>query len=471
MTDAELRAAIDDPALRRRIPAVSLAEGFLRRLEDEQPRLRAMITITGELALAGAQRADDARARGEPLPLDGMPIVVKDVIDVAGVATTNGSRQFGNQVAAEDATAVARLRAAGAVLLGKANLHEVAFGATSQNEAYGHVVNPWDAAIIAGGSSGGSGAAVAADLCVGAIGSDTGGSVRIPASCCGVAGIRPTYGAVPNRGVFPVSWTLDTVGPLARSVDDVSGLLAAMAGFDLDDPRSVEGSFEPPLGGEHISLGKVRIGLPRAFFFDDVDPEVAAAVEAAATTFSELGSTVVDVELPGAAEAVAACGPVIWSDALAVHSERLARSPELFEDGTRRRLALAEGLTAAELALLQQRMFEWQRSVRRAFERVDVLLAPTLRVPPPGSADAETIATTASVVPFTFAFSFARVPALSLPCGFTSKGHPVGLQLVAPRWRDGVLLGVGAAYQRATDWHRRRPGDSLRQAGSIRTTS
>jgi aspartyl-tRNA(Asn)/glutamyl-tRNA(Gln) amidotransferase subunit A len=456
VTDDEIRSAIDDPAARQDTTAVALTEAFLARIAVDGSRLRAMITVTDELALADARRVDEARARGARLPLDGMALVVKDNVDLAGVRTTIGSRQFADRIADEDAPVVERLRRAGAVTLGKANMHEVAFGATSLNHAFGAVVNPWDDGIIAGGSSGGSGAAVAADLCIGAIGTDTGGSVRIPASCCGVSGLRPTFGAVSTRGVFPVSWTLDTVGPLARAVDDVAALHAAMAGFDPDDPRSIERPL-PKHVDEPLSVAGLRVGIPHGFFFEQADAEIAAAVLAAADALVGLGARLVEIALPGAADAAAACGPIVWAEALAVHRDRLDSSPELFEDGTRRRLALARSLTAVDLALLQQRMFDWQRTIRRVFESADVLLTPTLPVAPPAVEEAETIATTARVVPFTFPFSLARTPALSLPCGFTEGGHPIGLQLVAPWWRDELVLGVGAAYQRSTDWHRRRP--------------
>lgn len=468
MTEDDIRTLVDDPARRRDVTAAELADAMLERLEAAQPRLHAMITITPELALADARRADHARDRGERLALDGMPVVVKDVIDVAGARTTAGSRLFVHRVSEEDAEVTRRLRGAGAVILGKANLHELAFGATSRNEAFGHVGNPWGREVLPGGSSGGSGAAVAADLCVAAIGTDTGGSVRIPASCCGVAGIRPTYGAVSNRGVLPVSPTLDTVGPLARSAHDLAALLDVMAGWDPDDPRSLPCTLEPgSLRGP--PLAAIRIGRPHPFFFDALDDEVGAAVASAAETLSGLGAQLVDVELRGGHDAAEACGPIIWADALAVHRDHLAASPELLEEGTRRRLALAEGLTAADLARLLQRMYEWQRSARQVFDRVDLLLTPTLPLPPPAREGADTIETTARFVPLTFAFALARVPSLSLPCGFTGLGHPIGAQLVAPWWRDRLLLRVGAGYQAATDWHRRRPPSY--DAASTRTTS
>jgi aspartyl-tRNA(Asn)/glutamyl-tRNA(Gln) amidotransferase subunit A len=443
MTGDELRAVIDEPALRSDVSAVELASVFLDRIEAEQPRLRAFITVTPELGLADARRVDEARARGERLPLDGLPIAIKDNIDVAGVRCTVGSRLFGDRVAAEDSEVARRLREAGGVCLGKTNLHELAFGATSANEAFGPVVNPWGA-IVPGGSSGGSGAAVAADLCIAAVGTDTGGSIRLPASLCGIAGIRPTSGAVSNDGVYPVSSTLDTVGPMARSVVHLSELLDAMAEDAMKDP-----GFD--------GLRGVRVGRLRGFFLDGVHPDVRVLVLDAFDALAELGAEPVDLELEGAAEAVEACGHLIRVEALSVHRRHLSEHPELIEEGTRTRLALAEGLSAVDFALVLRRMAEWERAVGDAFESVDVLVTPTIGVYPPAASGADSVSTTAAVVPFTHAFSFARVPALSLPCGLTSAGHPVGVQLAAAPWRDRLLLRVGAAYQGATDWHRRRP--------------
>ncbi len=443
MTDEEARAFVDDPAARRAVSAVEAARGFLGRIERAQPVLRAFVTATAELALTDARRVDAARVAGEPLPLDGLPVAIKDNVDVGGVRTTVGSRLFADRVADRDAPAVARLRAAGAVVLGKTNLHELAFGATSRNETFGAVVNPWDAGRIAGGSSGGSGAAVAADLCVAAIGTDTGGSIRLPAAFCGVAGLRPSLGSVPTAGVFPVSMTLDTVGPLARGVADLASLHGVMAGVDVAVVARARG---------------LRIGLPEPFFFDDVDPEVRSALNVAADTFRGLGATVEPTGLPGGAEAAEAGGVLVRAEALAVHADDLSRRPELFEEGTRRRLALAEGCTSTDLARLRQQMDEWAAAVAAVFERVDLLLCPATPAPPPAAESADSVATTAAVTPFTFALSLARVPVLALPCGFTRGGLPLGLQLAGPLGDEPLLLGAGAAFQDVTDWHRRRPG-------------
>ncbi len=451
MSEDELRAVIDDPARRAEVPAVELADVFLERLESTRTRLHATIMLTPELALSGARRVDEARARGERLPLDGLPLVLKDNIDVAGVRTTVGSRLFADRVAAEDAEVTARLRAAGAVVLGKANMHELAFGATSQNEAFGHVVNPAARDRIPGGSSGGSGAAVAADLCVAAIGTDTGGSVRLPASLCGVSGLRPTYGAVSNRGVQPVSSSLDTVGPLARSVADIRSVLAAVAGHDPLDPTSREGTLELASGD-----GVSRVGIAESLV-ERSDPDVAACVRDVSDVFGELGATLVPVELAGWERAVEACGALIRAEALAVYGEALESHAELLEEGTRRRLRLAADVEAAELDELREERERWTAEVEQTLRTIDVLLLPTIPVRAPLAEGADTVATTAAVVPYTHVLSFVHVPSLSLPCGVDGEGAPVGAQLAAARWRDGLVLDAGEAVQSRTSWHLRRP--------------
>ncbi|HEX3289963.1 MAG TPA: amidase [Gaiella sp.] len=441
MTDDEIRALVDDAALRSEVPAVEQAEAFLERLERAET-MHVMTTITPELALRQAREVDVRRRRGERLPLDGMAIVLKDNIDVAGVPTTVGSRLFADRRPTEDAEVTRRLREAGAVILGKANMHELAFGATSANEAFGAVVNPAAPDRVPGGSSGGSGAAVAADLCLAAIGTDTGGSVRLPASLCGVSGIRPTYGAVSNRGVQPVSASLDTVGPLARAVTDVHAVLAVLTRF----ARADDGFGE---------LKGLRVGVVEALV-DAAEPGVASCVRTFVEVLEERDASLSTVDLPGWENAVDACSRLIRGEALAVYREALATRPELLEEGTRRRLSRAAELGEAELEALRHARARWDEELERRFGALDVLLTPTIPVEAPLADGADTVATTEAVVPYTFVFAFAHVPALSLPCGTSAGGAPVGVQLAAARGRDGGVLGAGAAVQAATDWHRRR---------------
>ena len=452
MTDDDIRVLIDTPELRADVSAVVLTAAFLDRLESHAG-LRAMITLTPELALAQARAADTARSLGKPLPLDGMPIVVKDNVDVAGVRTTVGSRLFAQRVAVVDAAVTERLRDAGAVILGKANLHELAFGGTSGNEMFGAVVNPAAPDRIPGGSSGGSGAAVAADLCIGAIGSDTGGSVRLPASLCGISGLRPTFGAVSCRGVQPVSKSLDTIGPLARSAADVRALTAALAGYDPRDPRSVDEVLDLT-GGEPIT--GLRVGVIESLM-ERSHPEVATLLRSVAEVLQELGARLSVAEIPGWERAVAACGLLIKAEALEVYADAVANTPELLEDGTRQRLAMAAGVNAEELRALRAEQVRFADMVEDAASEVDALLLPTIPVDAPAADGADTIETTAAIASHTHLVSFAHLPALSIPCGVTSTGAPVGAQLAAARWRDGLVLRTGAAVQTMTEWHRRRP--------------
>jgi aspartyl-tRNA(Asn)/glutamyl-tRNA(Gln) amidotransferase subunit A len=387
-----------------------------------------------------------------------MPVAVKDNIDVAGVRTTVGSRFFEGYVPSEDSEAVRRMRDAGAVIVGKTMLHEFAYGVTCVNEFYGNCRNPWDIDRIPGGSSGGSGAALGADLCIGALGSDTGGSVRIPAHLNGVSALRPTFGSVSSRGVFPICWTFDTAGPMARSMTDVAQMYAVMAGYDLEDPRSEDRPIPDPLERLEAGVEGVRIGIPTEFFFDGLEPGIEDRVRAAAQQFADLGAEVVDMSLPASARANEICSLMIRADALALHRERYENERELFGEDVPRRLALGYEIAGWQYAELAQQMYEWRREMRRIFrDQIDLVLTPTAAATAPLREGAEMIATTAALTRFTYPWSLAHMPAISLPCGLANNGMPVGVQIGADQWQDRLLLRAGVAYQRATDWHLRRP--------------
>lgn len=437
------------------ISSLDATEAYLDRIARLDDRIGAYITVCSDVAREQAMRRDEALARGARLgPLHGLPVAFKDNIDTAGVRTTAGSSFLADNVPTRDAETARRVLEAGAVLLGKATMHEFAYGATTQNPHYGPCRNPWDLERVPGGSSGGSGAAVAADLCAAALGTDTGGSVRIPAAVNGVTGLRPTSGLVSNRGVFPVSWTLDTVGPLARSVADIGVLLEVLAGYDPEDARSVERAPDDHAADQGVE--GLRVGLPTNFFFEDVDTDIVRLVRDAVDLLARLGAVVEEIPLPGCAEALDATGPIIWSEVLAVHRERLAQQPGSFGEDVRRRLELGKAVTGVEYGECRQRARVWRRTVERAFESVDVILTPaTGTIAPP--ADLEMIETTRRLVRLTYAWSLAGVPALALPCGISDAGLPVGLQLAAAPYREATLLRVGAAYQHETDWHLRRP--------------
>ena len=463
--ESDLTALVDDPPRRRELPALELAEAFLARIDAVGPVVNAYISLTPELARADAQRVDRGRAAGRPLPLDGLPVALKDNIDVAGVPTTVGSQVYADRVAERDAAVTARLRAAGAVVLGKLHLHEFVYGVTSNNPWYGACRNPWDLERIPGGSSGGAGAAVASDLCIGALGSDTGGSIRIPAHLTGVTGLRPTYGAVSSRGAFPIARSFDTVGPLARSAADVLALLLELAGYDPEDARAAPGRLAQPVAAGAQGL---RIGMPAgAWFFGDLDPEVERAVRAAAELLADLGARVVEIAIPDAATAAAndACTIITRAEAYALHRRVYHEQPERLGEDTVRRLRLGEQVTGAEFADALQAMHEWRRTMTTVLETVDLVLTPTAATTAPRTADSETVATTARLTRLTHPFSVAGMPALSMPCGMTESGLPIGVQLAAAPWADAVALRAAIAFQSASDWHRRRAPALFTDAG------
>lgn len=429
----------------------------IRRHDD---RLRAFITPTVDLAREQAARADAVAARGDELGLlHGTIVAVKDNIEVAGVRCTAGSAFFSEHVPNRDAPVVSRLRRAGAVLIGKTNLHEFAYGTTSQNEHYGACRNPWDERRIPGGSSGGSGVAAATGMCEAALGSDTGGSVRMPASLNGIAGLRPTAGAVPNRGSFPVSPPYDTIGPMAKRVIDVARVHAVIAGPDAEDPASTRDAPPDVLGRLADGIEGVRVLVPTAFFADLATAEVREAIASAAEVLAGLGAVVEEGELPGAELAQRHLMPVVYADCAAYHRERLQREPERFGDAVRTRLQPGLELAAIDYAASLRWIESWRHETARLFrERCEVVLTPTM---PCGAPLAEgiddIIRFSEQLSRFTWVWSAAGVPALSVPCGFDGDGLPIGMQLAGTRWSEPLLLRIGHAYQGATDWHLRRP--------------
>jgi aspartyl-tRNA(Asn)/glutamyl-tRNA(Gln) amidotransferase subunit A len=348
---------------------------------------------------------------------------------------------------------VHRLRAAGAVIVGKLSLHEFAYGGTTQNAHHGNCRNPWDLARIPGGSSGGSGAALAADFCAAALGTDTGGSVRSPAALNGVTALRPTLGRISSAGLFPITWSFDTVGPMARSVSDVAAVYEVLAGLDPTDPRSVEAYHAARGDVTVVDPSRMRIGLPANFYFDEVSPEIVELVRRAAAVLEDLGCTVDEVPIPGAADAEQATRRIIWAEALAIHADRLATNPDLFGADVRRRLSSGEKVSGPQYARDVQTGREWRLALTSVFDRFDVVLTPTAGVVAPLAAETEMIETTRVMTRLTYGWTLGAVPVLALPCGFSSTGLPVGLQLIGRPWAERTLLALGAAYQQETRWH------------------
>lgn len=441
----------------RQISPVELTKNCLTQIEKLNPILNAFITVTAESALSEARNAEQEILRGEWRgPLHGIPLGLKDIIDTARVRTTAASALFKDRTPSEDAEVVTRLRRAGAIFLGKQNLHEFAYGGSSLVSHFGEVRNPWNTAHIAGGSSGGSAAAVAGGLCYGAIGTDTAGSVREPASQCGIVGLKPTFGRVSAGGVFPLSPSLDHVGPLARSVADAAILLQAIAGYDAGDPNSVdapEGDYVPALAGAK----NWRIGIPRKFFFDDLDPEVASAVEGAIVVLKSLSAKICEIEL-----SVPTDRTLQAAESYAVHAELIGRSPELYQPETLRRIRTGEHFRPREIEASRRELQWLRKEIVGTFDEVDVLVTPATPIPAPSVDELKQhpeLLRPREIVLLrnTRPFNVWGLPAISVPCGFTASGLPIGLQIAGRHWQEAKVLQMVCAYEQTTDWHKRHP--------------
>jgi aspartyl-tRNA(Asn)/glutamyl-tRNA(Gln) amidotransferase subunit A len=463
-------------AIRRgELSPTTLALAMLERIERLDPELNSFITVTGDAALAAAARAEaELRAGQDRGPLHGIPIALKDLVDTAGVRTTAGMKIHTERVPARDATVATRLKEAGAVFLGKLNMHEGAYGVSTINPHYGATRNPWDTARIPGGSSGGSGAAVAAGLCLGALGSDTGGSIRIPASLCGIAGLKPTYGRVSRDGVFPLSWSLDHVGPMARRAADCGVMLAAMA--EGRSPIQERDALSWVVGRGWVrdaglpldrwaagDLEGLRVGLPEEYFFEELDPEVERAVRAAVAALAERGASVRAVDVPYARHTRIMYQSIIAAEAYSIHERELRTRADDYGADVLARLRWGECLLASHYLSAQRARRVFRDGVLALFESFDVLVTPTTPVPAlpidalrEGGPDAFA-ASARTLTRNTGPFNLSRTPALSLPCGLTGGGLPIGLQLVARPGAEVTLLAVGHAYEEATGWHTRVP--------------
>jgi aspartyl-tRNA(Asn)/glutamyl-tRNA(Gln) amidotransferase subunit A len=439
--------------------AIRELKACLAKIETHNESLTTFITVTEAQAQVDAEAADAAEAEGRWLGLlHGMPMAVKDNIDMAGVRTTSGAKFWSERVPNDDAPVIKRLKAAGAVIIGKATLGELVFDIRSHNPIVGHAKNPWDLSRSPGGSSGGSAAALAADMCVGALGSDTGGSVRIPASFCGVSGLRPTHGAVPNTGATQVSVANDTIGPMARRVEDVARVFAVIVGYEPSDPHSIDHDFGNFLPRLQNGIEGLRIGIPRNFFFDNIDPDIDVAVRNAADVFEGLGAELVEIELPGAEQAFPQVCVQIYCDAANFHRQRLTEEPNAFSAPIYERMKRGLEISGVDYAASLRFKESWMRTVGQAFEGVDVILSPTTPVPALPLEDTPDLhELTGRAASLTYAGSLASIPGLSLPCGFTKDGLPAGVMLQAAWWNDPLLLQVGYAYQSVTDWHKKRP--------------
>lgn len=456
-TIGELSRKIRD----RSISPVELTHDCLARIEKLNPTLNAFITVTAESALERARLAEREIYRGQYLgPLHGIPIGIKDIIDVAGVRTTAASALFStpprDRVATEDSQVVRRLRCGGAIILGKQNLHEFAYGGSSMISFFGEVHNPWDPTRIAGGSSGGGAASVAAGLGVAAVGTDTAGSIRLPAAYCGVVGLKPTYGRVSTRGVVPLSSSYDHVGPITTSVYDAAVMLQVLS--DYDSPNPCADRPVPSLISAFDEFPtNLRVGIPRTFFFDDLDPEIAAATDKAIQVFAGLHAEIREIKLEVPTDRTLAN-----AEAYAYHKSFIESSPELYQPETLKRIQSGAKISTQDALRASRDLQTSRHDIQEIFNEVDVLLTPTVPIPPPKIANLK--ANPGNLRPQelmmlrnTRPFNVWGIPTISIPCGFMKGGLPIGLQLAAAPWRGIVLLQAAQAYEQATQWHKKMP--------------
>ncbi len=450
----------------RKVSPVEVTRAYLARIEAANPRVNAYLTVTGERALAAARQAEQEIVRGRYRgPLHGVPYAVKDLIATKGVRTTNGSRVTADWVPDFESTVTERLNGAGAVLLGKLNMLEFAMG-SGQKGLQGPARNPWDLRYSPSGSSSGSGAALAGGMAALTVGSDTGGSIRGPAKSCGVAGLKPTYGRVSLHGVTTLSWTLDHVGPMGRSVEDVARMLQVMAGADGRD-RTASGKAVPDYGRQmQGGLKGLRLGVPVSYYFDKVAPETDAALRKAIGVLKDLGMTLVDVTVKHAEMVGPASSMILSTEGAAFHQRRLKEKGDLMDPLVRERLEAATFHSAIDYIQALRARTVLTEEMRRVFTTCDVLMLPAGNAaplleqeivgtdippdpPPPGRPDVMNLA------------NVTGIPALVLPCGMTAgpPALPLGIQFCGRPFAEGTLFRVGRAYQEVTDWHRRRPAD------------
>ena len=448
----------------KELSPVEIVDAHLARIDATEPGLNSFITLLPEEARAAARRAEtEIQAGNYRGPLHGIPVGLKDLYNTAGVRTTSGSRIFDNFVPEEDCTVAARFLQAGAVLLGKLNMHPFAFGPTGENSDYGHMHNPWDPELVTGGSSGGSGSAAAAGQCTITTGSDTGGSIRIPAALCGIVGFKPTYGLVSRYGLTPLSWSLDHPGPMVRTVEDAALTLNVIAGHDLKDVASARvdiPDYTTALSGDVRGL---RIGVPKEYFEAPLDPEVGRAVRDAIDLLGDMGAVVTEVSFPMFLDSNPISTAIIMAEAAAYHRDLLSTDGDKIYPPVRLRLEAGLFISAADYLRAQQARSMFDREARRLLEQVDLLAGPTEPVTAPKllathvQAGEHTVGTISALTQYTRAYNITGFPAISVPCGFSESGLPIALQLAGRPFDDVTVLKAAHAYEQATDWHLRRP--------------
>ena len=441
-----------------------IVDAHLQRIEDTEPTLNSFITLLPEQARAAARQSErDLQAGRYRGPLHGLPVGLKDLFNTSGVRTTSGTRILDNNIPAADCTVAAKFRQAGAILLGKLNMHPLAYGPTGENLDYGHMHNPWNPERVTGGSSGGSGSAAAAGQCAITTGSDTGGSIRIPAALCGIVGHKPTYGLVSRHGLAPLAWSLDHPGPIVRTVEDAALALNAMAGHDPLDPASLMMEIPDYAAALDGDIRGLKIGTPREYFEAPLDAEVRQAVMDALSQLEALGAEVREVSFPQFAQAAAVSTTILMAEASAAYRDLLERDGGQLYPPVRLRLEAGLFISAADYLRAQQARAAFDRELRALLEEVDLLAGPASPVTAPEIlagrvlAGEQELSTVAALTQYTRPYNIAGNPAISLPCGFSAAGMPIGLQLAGRPFADATVLRAAYAYEQATDWHTRRP--------------
>ena len=460
MSAGDLSGLIRD----KQVSPVEVVDAHLARIEATEPVLNSFITLMPEHARQAASRAESQIQAGNYRgPLHGIPVGLKDLFNTAGVRTTSGSRILDNFVPTEDCTVAARFQRAGAILLGKLNMHQFAYGPTGENFDYGHMHNPWNPEMVTGGSSGGSGSAAAAGQCTITMGSDTGGSVRIPSALCGIVGLKPTYGLVSRAGLTPLSWCLDHPGPMVRTVEDAALAMNVIAGHDPKDQATSQREIPDYTAALTGSVEGLRIGVVREYFEAPVDSEVEVAVRAALAQLVEMGATVTEVSLPMFADAQAISGTILMSEAAAYHRDLLASDGANLTPSVRLRLEAGLFVTAADYLKAQQGRARFNHEMAMLFNDVDLLAGPTEPITAPPLLANEVaigdsmVGTVAALTQFTRPYNISGTPAISVPCGFSGEGMPIGLQLAGRPFDEATVLRAAHAYEQASEWRLKRP--------------
>jgi aspartyl-tRNA(Asn)/glutamyl-tRNA(Gln) amidotransferase subunit A len=449
----------------REISAVELVEASIARIRQHDPGLNSFITVFEEQAMQVAQATELLSAAGHELgPLQGLPIALKDNVATRGTRTTAGSKILSDWLPENDATVVTRLRQAGAVVLGKTNMHEFAWGGTSANPHYGVVKNPWDSSRFPAGSSGGSAVAVAARFCFGAVGTDTGGSIRLPSAINGIVGLRPTYGRVSNHGVVPLAWSMDTVGPMTRTVEDCALMFGVMAGHDRRDPASATRPCDDYLAALQRDCRGLRIGIVPGYFFEHLQAPVHDAVRSALDTFVGLGAQLVDVDIHHLHGNISAQLTIEAAEPSTYHQRTLRERPQDYGDDVRTLLEVGEFLLATQYLQAQRYRTLLRNEFLDAFRQVDVFICPSLpftatrigetRVCIEPDQEEDMLS---AIMQFTGIASLTGLPSLNVPCGFDADGLPVGMQIIGRPFDEATLLRAGHGFQQVTDFHRRAP--------------